>query len=59
MTSQEKKSLDLSYEDMWQDYRQAAEAHRQTRYYMQKFIKPGLTMIEIWFVNQFFIFLNQ
>jgi len=46
-TSAEKKALDMSYEEMWSDFRQAAEAHRQVRSHVQDFIKPGLTMIEI------------
>ena len=46
-TSAEKKALDMSYEEMWSDFRQAAEAHRQVRSHVQSFIKPGLTMIEI------------
>jgi len=47
-SSEEKKALDMSYEEMWNDFRQAAEAHRQVRKHVQDFIKPGLTMIEIW-----------
>ena len=47
-TSAEKKALNTSYESMWNDFRQAAEAHRQVRQYVQGFIKPGLSMIEIW-----------
>nr|CAB3263762.1 methionine aminopeptidase 2-like [Phallusia mammillata] len=46
-TSAEKKASDTSYEEMWNDFRQAAEAHRQVRKHVQEFIKPGLTMIEI------------
>lgn len=48
MTSEEKKVLDQANEDMWNDFRQAAEAHRQVRQYVRGFLKPGLTMIEIW-----------
>ena len=47
-TSAEKKALNASDEEKWNDFRQAAEAHRQVRKYVQGFIKPGLTMIEIW-----------
>lgn len=36
------------HDDILADVRQAAEAHRQTRKYVQSFIKPGLPMIEIW-----------
>uniref|UniRef100_H2Z5Q9 Methionine aminopeptidase 2 n=1 Tax=Ciona savignyi TaxID=51511 RepID=H2Z5Q9_CIOSA len=46
-TSEEKKAMNASYEEMWADFRQAAETHRQVRSYVQGFIKPGLTMIEI------------
>ena len=51
MTSAEKKSLNESYEEMWNDFRQAAEAHRQVRKHVQDFIKPGLSMIEIWYAS--------
>jgi len=47
-TNEEKKALDRMHDDILADIRQAAEAHRQTRRYVQNFIKPGLTMIEIW-----------
>lgn len=46
-TSEEKRALDRMHNDIYNELRQAAEAHRQTRQYMQKFIKPGMTMIEI------------
>ncbi|KXJ25397.1 methionine aminopeptidase 2B [Exaiptasia diaphana] len=46
-TSEEKKALDRMHDDILADVRQAAEAHRQVRKYVQGFIKPGLTMIEI------------
>lgn len=48
MTSEEKKVLDKANEEVWSDFRQAAEAHRQVRQYVMSWIKPGLTMIEIW-----------
>lgn len=48
MTSEEKKTLDSMNEDVYKEARLAAEAHRHTRQYMQKYIKPGMTMIEIW-----------
>lgn len=32
---------------MYQELRRAAEAHRQTRKYVQNYIKPGMTMVEI------------
>uniref|UniRef100_A0A2M4BKS8 Methionine aminopeptidase 2 n=1 Tax=Anopheles marajoara TaxID=58244 RepID=A0A2M4BKS8_9DIPT len=46
-TSEEKRALDRMQLDIYNELRQAAEAHRQTRQYMQKWIKPGMTMIEI------------
>lgn len=46
-TSEEKRNLDRMHLDIYAELRQAAEAHRQTRKYMQKFIKPGMTMIQI------------
>lgn len=48
MSSEEKRVLDEAREDMWNDFRQAAEAHRQVRRYVKSWIKPGLTMIDIW-----------
>ncbi|XP_071818081.1 methionine aminopeptidase 2-like [Apostichopus japonicus] len=47
MTDQEKRALDLAHEDIYNDLRQAAEAHRQVRKYVQGFIKPGMKMIDI------------
>ncbi|XP_073507778.1 methionine aminopeptidase 2 [Phyllobates terribilis] len=46
-TSDEKKAMDQASEEIWTDFRQAAEAHRQVRKYVMSWIKPGLTMIEI------------
>lgn len=46
-TSEEKRALDRMHADIYMELRQAAEAHRQTRQYMKKFIKPGMTMIQI------------
>lgn len=48
MTSEEKKALDQASEEIWNDFREAAEAHRQVRKYVMSWIKPGMTMIEIW-----------
>ncbi|XP_062515483.1 methionine aminopeptidase 2-like [Corticium candelabrum] len=45
--TEEKRALDRAQADILADVRQAAEAHRQVRQYMQKYIKPGMTMIEI------------
>ncbi|XP_072257379.1 methionine aminopeptidase 2-like [Pyxicephalus adspersus] len=46
-TSEEKKALDQASEEIWLDFRQAAEAHRQVRKYVMSWIKPGMSMIEI------------
>ncbi|GJQ71434.1 hypothetical protein Trydic_g11159 [Trypoxylus dichotomus] len=46
-TSEEKRALDRMHKDIYNEVRLAAEAHRQTRQYMRKWIKPGMTMIEI------------
>ncbi|VDK57272.1 unnamed protein product, partial [Cylicostephanus goldi] len=46
-SKQEKKALDNSFEDMYQDYRRSAEVHRQVRKYVRSWVKPGMTMIEI------------
>lgn len=46
-TSEEKRALDRMNNEIYQELRQAAEAHRQTRQHMQKYIKPGMTMIQI------------
>lgn len=48
MTTEERRALDRANEEMWNDFRQAAEAHRQVRQHVCSFIKPGLTMIDIW-----------
>lgn len=47
MGSEEKRSQDRLDERMLNEVREAAEVHRQVRAYAQRFIKPGLTMIEI------------
>lgn len=48
MGNAEKRALELASEDFYRDVRQAAEAHRQTRKYMMGYIKPGMTMVDIW-----------
>ncbi|KAF7229458.1 methionyl aminopeptidase 2 [Nothobranchius furzeri] len=47
MTIEERRVLDKANEEVWNDFRQAAEAHRQVRSHVRSFLKPGLTMIEI------------
>ncbi|GAB7366375.1 hypothetical protein MBLNU230_g8173t1 [Neophaeotheca triangularis] len=46
-TSEEKRALDRQNDSFLADYRQAAEAHRQTRQYAQQNIKPGMSLTEI------------
>ncbi|KAJ1526985.1 hypothetical protein ONE63_008530 [Megalurothrips usitatus] len=46
-TSEEKRALDRAENDIYNEVRLAAEAHRQTRRHMQNWIKPGMTMIQI------------
>lgn len=46
-TSEEKRALDRMHTDIYNELRHAAEAHRQTRLYMQSYIKPGMSMIQI------------
>ncbi|KAL2157687.1 hypothetical protein VTH06DRAFT_5170 [Thermothelomyces fergusii] len=46
-TSEEKRHLDNLNSDFLNDYRQAAEVHRQVRQWAQKNIKPGQTLTEI------------
>lgn len=48
ITSEETKAMDRLNEDIYKEARLAAEAHRQTRQYMQSYIKPGMKMIDIW-----------
>lgn len=47
ITSEEKRALERAQADIYNDVRQAAEAHRHVRKYMQTVIKPGRTMIDI------------
>uniref|UniRef100_A0A3P8UYH1 Methionine aminopeptidase 2 n=1 Tax=Cynoglossus semilaevis TaxID=244447 RepID=A0A3P8UYH1_CYNSE len=47
MSIEERRALDRANEEMWNDFRQAAEAHRQVRKHVRSFMKPGMTMIEI------------
>lgn len=43
----ELKANDMVNEEMWNEYRTAAQAHRDTRQYMREWIKPGMSMIQI------------
>jgi methionyl aminopeptidase len=47
-TNEEKRHLDnMKSDDFLKTYRQAAETHRQVRYYAHRMIKPGLSLTEI------------
>jgi methionyl aminopeptidase len=46
-TSEEKKAIDAAHTEIYSELRLAAEAHRQTRQHIQRFVKPGMTMIQI------------
>ncbi|XP_075235418.1 methionine aminopeptidase 2-like isoform X2 [Lycorma delicatula] len=46
-TSEEARMLDRLHNDIYNEARQAAEAHRQTRQYIQRWVKSGMTMIDI------------
>lgn len=46
-TAEELRLRDALTDDQLQDLRHAAEAHRQTRRYVQSWIKPGMAMTEI------------
>ncbi|KAL5241118.1 hypothetical protein ACI65C_008528 [Semiaphis heraclei] len=47
ITSEEKRAIERSKYDDYNDARRAAEAHRQVRKHIQSWVKPGMTMIEI------------
>ena len=47
-TAAERRERDRAYdEDCLKDLRQAAEAHRQVRYDVQSWLKPGMKMFDI------------
>jgi methionyl aminopeptidase len=46
-TSEEARALDRMHNDIYNEARLAAEAHRRTRKHIQNWVKPGMTMIEI------------
>lgn len=45
--SAEKRAMDTANIEWYNDFRLAAESHRQTRKFMQSYIKPGMTMFDI------------
>eukprot|EP00457_Paulinella_chromatophora_P005154 gb/GEZN01005168.1/.p1 GENE.gb/GEZN01005168.1/~~gb/GEZN01005168.1/.p1 ORF type:complete len:528 (-),score=88.97 gb/GEZN01005168.1/:259-1758(-) len=46
-TSEEKRAMDRMDPQMYQEVREAAEVHRQVRQDISKWIKPGLSLVEI------------
>jgi len=46
-TNEEKRAIDRVNNDIYNEARLAAEAHRQVRKYVQGFITPGMKMIDI------------
>ena len=46
-SSEEKRALDRMHESMYNEVREAAEAHRQTRSYVQRWVRPGMKMVDI------------
>ena len=46
-TSEEKRHLDRMNQDFLNDYRQAAEVHKEVRKYARSVIKPGMGLTEI------------
>ncbi|KAL7273973.1 Methionine aminopeptidase 2 [Rhizina undulata] len=46
-TDQEKRHLDRMNNDFLTDYRKGSEIHRQVRQWAQKWIKPGMSLMEI------------
>lgn len=46
-SSEEARALDRMHNDIYNEARQAAEAHRRTRKHIMNWVKPGMTMIEI------------
>ncbi len=47
ITSGEKRALDRVREEEYNELRECAEAHRQVRSDLQKWLKPGLSMLDI------------
>ncbi|CAF0992000.1 unnamed protein product [Adineta steineri] len=47
MTSEEKRMRDMAQTEIYQELRQAAECHRQTRKWVMSWIEPGMKMIDI------------
>ncbi|CAD7963048.1 unnamed protein product [Amoebophrya sp. A25] len=46
-TSAEKKEAEKLGEPDYQNFRRAAEVHRQVRRYVQSFVRPGIPMVEL------------
>ena len=45
-TSEEARAVDRIQLDMYNEVRQAAEAHRQTRKHIQNWVKPGMKVAD-------------
>ncbi|KAA3681033.1 methionyl aminopeptidase [Paragonimus westermani] len=45
--SEECKARDMAHLETYQDFREGAEVHRQTREHIKKWLRPGVTMIEL------------
>ncbi|CAI8006768.1 Methionine aminopeptidase 2, partial [Geodia barretti] len=43
----EKRALERAVSEVYSDVRQAAEAHRQTRQHIQRWLKPGMKLIDV------------
>ncbi|KOC68870.1 Methionine aminopeptidase 2 [Habropoda laboriosa] len=46
-SSEEARAFDRMHNDIYNEARQAAEAHRQTRKHIMKWVKPGMKMMDI------------
>lgn len=46
-SAEDLKAAQCLVEDDWSDLRQAAEAHRQVRKYVQDYVKPGMSLTDI------------
>ncbi|KER29305.1 hypothetical protein T265_04050 [Opisthorchis viverrini] len=46
-TSEECKARDRAHLETYQEFREGAEVHRQTRAHIKKWLRPGVTMIEL------------
>lgn len=47
VTSEECKARDRAHLETYQDFREGAEVHRQTRQHIKKWLRPGVKMIDL------------